>query len=222
MRKVVSTADGSSSILLLDTQEQYHSGHGAIQEAKHVYINAGLRYVAQQGKSSISIFEMGFGTGLNCFLSYLEAVDLNLPLQYTCIEAFPIQWEEVKMLNYAHQLQANLSDFHQLHKLPWEKVHTLHAYFQFYKQQTTFQDYHPKKLYDLVYYDAFGARTQPELWTKEITDQLFAMLKVHGVVVTFSVLGSFRRNLLDSGFFVEKLKGPAGKREMLRAIKLPC
>lgn len=222
MQKIVITKDGSSSIQLADIHVQYHSDYGAIQEAKHVYIDAGLQFTFSKINRPISIFEMGFGTGLNCFLTFLEAKKQNRIVNYTTVEAFPVDFSLIQQLNFAQSLGVNADEFHQFHHLTWSENHQVDPYFSFLKLDQIFQDYSALPTYDLIYYDAFGARAYPELWTKTITDKLFCMLNAKGAIVTYSVFGEFRRNLLDSGFWVEKIVGPPGKREMLRAIKLPC
>lgn len=218
-RKIVLTADGSKSIFLKDTNVQYHSKHGAILEAQHVFIKSGLHYILDQNVEPISIFEMGFGTGLNSLLTNIEAQKLNLKIDYTAIEAFPVELEEALQLNYPEQLTCSAKDFKSLHEQDFNKWNQLNSNFNFRKILGLFQDFTTKYQFNLIYYDAFGATAQPELWSQDITDQLFRILKKNGVVVTYSVKGSFRRSLLKSGFTVQKIPGPPGKREMLRAIK---
>jgi tRNA U34 5-methylaminomethyl-2-thiouridine-forming methyltransferase MnmC len=219
MRKIVTTADGSKSIQITDTEEQYHSKHGAILEAKHVFIQSGLHYLISNTSKPISIFEMGFGTGLNCFLTYLEAIKHNLSVQYTGIDVFPVELSEIEQLNFHELLDVQKEVYLNLHRLEWGKEHYLHNQFSLLKLHQKLQQYDAREQYNLVYFDAFGSKTQPELWTQEVTDQLYKILQPNGLVVTYSVKGSFRRALIESGFTVEKIPGPPGKREMLRAIK---
>ncbi|GGE14298.1 tRNA (5-methylaminomethyl-2-thiouridine)(34)-methyltransferase MnmD [Psychroflexus salis] len=221
-RKILTTADGSKSIYIEAENVQYHSKHGAILEAQHVFIHSGLHFILQNNSKPISIFEMGLGTGLNCILTAIEALKNNMHIDYTAIEAFPVKIEEVEQLNFHQHLPYTKSDFLNLHQLDFGSKHLLNQYFSFTKIYGLFENYKQGKTFDLVYFDAFGANAQPELWTKKITDQLYRMINWQGIMVTYSVKGSFRRNLLESGFTVEKIGGPPGKREMLRAIKTPC
>lgn len=222
MRKIVTTSDGSKSIYISDTDVQYHSQHGAILEAKHVFIHSGLHYLLPNNTQPISIFEMGFGTGLNCLLTYIEAIQQNLKVQYVGIEAFPVCFSEINQLNFYEKLNIPKEEFLQFHRCTWGEKHQMNERFSFQKIHQTLQDYKAFDKFNLIYFDAFGSKSQPELWVKSITDQLFEMLQPKGVVVTYSVKGSFRRNLMASGFWVEKIPGPPGKREMLRAVKLAC
>lgn len=220
MRRIVTTADGSKSIHITDTDVQYHSKHGAILEAKHVFIHSGLHYYLKSNKTKpISVFEMGFGAGLNALLTYLESKQKNISIQYTCLEAYPVNLSEIAQLNFHDKLGIESDEFLQLHKLKWGVQHELNSAFNFQKIHQKLEEFSATEKFNLIYFDAFGSKTQPELWTKTITDKLFKMLRSKGVVVTYSVKGSFRRNLIASGFFVEKIPGPPGKREMLRAIK---
>jgi len=217
-RKIVTTADGSKTIHIVDWNEHYHSVHGAIQEAYHVFIKSGLCLFRDR---SISILEIGFGTGLNCFITSLEAQKLNLDIRYTGVEAYPITSKELEQLNYVSELKAENAEkqFKQMHQSQWEQEITLSNTFLLCKQQKDFKDLVDVDTFNLIYFDAFGARVQPELWTEAIFSKMYTALKNEGVLVTYSAKGSVRRAMKAAGFVVERLPGPPGKREMLRAIK---
>lgn len=212
------TADGSTTIHITEWDEQYHSKHGAIQEAKHVFIKNGLSLFANQ---KISILEIGFGTGLNCFITFLEAPKMNLVIDYVGIEAYPLVADEVEKMNYVAQLEANefAGIFNKMHQQDWELKGEISPEFSLTKRKQFFNEVNDENKFDLIYFDAFGARVQPELWTEEIFEKMYKALKPEGVLVTYSAKGSVRRAMLAVGFLVEKLPGPPGKREMLRANK---
>lgn len=214
-REIIITSDGSTTIHLPDWNEQYHSKHGAIQEAYHVFIKNGLSLFKNQ---DISILEIGFGTGLNCFITFLES-DTNV--NYVGVEAYPVGKEEVDKLNYVQELKAgNYNDkFELIHAVPWETKSEIHSNFTLTKRKQFFQDIEDKDTFNLIYFDAFGARVQPELWSENIFQKMYAALKKEGVLVTYSAKGSVRRAMESVGFVVERLPGPPGKREMLRAVK---
>lgn len=218
-RKIITTADGSTTIQLEDWNEQYHSKHGAIQEAYHVFLKHGLFALEQ---SKVAILEMGFGTGLNALITYLEAEKKNLSIDYVGIEAFPVAAEELSQLNYVNELgEPDLQwVFDKVHTAPWEKQHALRPFFQLCKHKKDFFEVNDTDRFDLIYFDAFGPRVQPELWTLELFQKMYAALKSKGSLVTYSAKGSVRRNLQEVGFTVERLPGPPGKREMLRAKRL--
>ena len=226
-RKIITTADGSKTIQIEEWNEQYHSIHGAIQEANHVYIKHGLLFCFDRlnslddGSQEISILEIGFGTGLNAFLTLLQAEEHNIDIHYTGVEAFPISAKEMTALNYAEELHVpeKTSLFEEMHHIPWENDKRLTPYLTLHKQQKFFKDITNNDQFDLIYFDAFGARVQPELWTESIFKTMFDALKSGGVLVTYAAKGSVRRAMLSVGFSVEKLPGPPGKREMLRARK---
>lgn len=218
-RKIITTADGSKTIQIEDWNEQYHSVHGAIQEAMHVFILHGLFCFLDKQKP-ISILEIGFGTGLNAFITLLESEKSNLHINYTGVEAYPVTQEEVDALNYTEQLKTNNTLFSKLHQCDWEVLHHITPKFSLTKQQKFFKEIDAVAEYDLIYFDAFGARVQPELWTEGIFELMYKALKTQGVLVTYSAKGSVRRAMQAVGFCVEKLPGPPGKREMLRATKL--
>ncbi|WP_242158253.1 tRNA (5-methylaminomethyl-2-thiouridine)(34)-methyltransferase MnmD [Aestuariivivens sediminis] len=223
-RQVIITADGSSTIHLPDWNEQYHSKHGAIQEAYHVFIHHGLhRCYRLRGTHDpkISILEIGFGTGLNAWITLLEAKTLNITIDYVGVEAYPVPMEEVLQLNYPEILNADdgANTFKTLHRLSWEAHHDISSHFSLTKQKKFFKEIDDENTYHLIYFDAFGARVQPELWTESIFKRMFHALKDQGVLVTYSAKGSVRRAMQNVGFTVEKLPGPPGKREMLCASK---
>ncbi|GGD09155.1 tRNA (5-methylaminomethyl-2-thiouridine)(34)-methyltransferase MnmD [Hyunsoonleella pacifica] len=225
-RNIIKTADGSTTIHLPDWDEQYHSKHGAIQEAYHVFIKYGLNHVYDLEDKTKPlkqkfILEIGFGTGLNAFITYLEAEKLKLNINYVGVEGYPVLNEEIKLLNYPSELgvEDKKSIFQQLHDIDWEHTHKINKHFSLTKQQKMFDEIEDENKYDLIYFDAFGARVQPELWTELVFKTMYNALKEKGVLVTYSAKGSVRRAMQSVGFTVERLPGPPGKREMLRATK---
>ena len=215
-RKIVLTSDGSTTIFLEDWKEHYHSKHGAIQEAYHVFIKQGLDSFKKG--SELEILEIGFGTGLNCFITYLESVKRNLTIKYQGVEAYPLKEEEIGKLNYIERLGTANSKglFSKIHEIKWGEWFALNSNFQLMKRKEFFEDLEDRNQFDLIYFDAFGARVQPELWTVEIFNKMYNALKKNGILVTYSAKGSVRRAMQEVGFKVERLPGPPGKREMLR------
>ncbi len=218
-RRIITTGDGSKTIQIEDWNEQYHSKHGAVQEAYHVFIEHGLRLFNNR---SITILEVGFGTGLNALITLLEAAKQQLTVEYIGVEAFPVSVDEISALDYCRQLGADNveASFNKMHSSNWEEEVALTPDFSLLKQKKDFRQIDEENLVDLVYFDAFGARVQPDLWTEEIFSIMHNALKKEGVLVTYAAKGSVRRAMQAVGFTVERLPGPPGKREMLRAIKM--
>jgi len=183
-----------------------------------VFIKHGLSLFS---KEKVHILEIGFGTGLNAFITFLEYQKQELDINYTGIEAYPISSEEIQQLNYVQELNAanNKPVFDTMHSCNWEMETAINSSFSLLKQQKLFKEIDNKDCYNLIYFDAFGARVQPELWTEDIFKIMFESLKENGVLVTYSAKGSVRRAMQAVGFEVERLPGPPGKREMLRAVK---
>lgn len=220
-RKITITADGSSSIFLPEWNEQYHSKHGAITEAQHVFIKNGLHcLLSKNNAKEINILEIGFGTGLNAFLTLFEAERLRLNICYDAVEAYPVTLDDVNSLNYSKIFPEGKDYFLKMHQHNWEESHPITTTFQLKKRKILFEEIEDKDVFDLIYFDAFGARVQPELWTVAIFQKMFDALKNQGILVTYSAKGSVRRAMQEVGFTVEKLVGPPGKREMLRANKI--
>lgn len=198
--------------------EQYHSKHGAIQEAYHVFIKNGLEtHTAKE----LSILEIGFGTGLNCFITLLEGVAKNLKIEYTGVEAYPIKEDEILQLNYVSELETRnyAHKFEEMHLYPWDEKQNVTEKFTLLKRKQFINDIDDKNTFDIIYFDAFGVRVQPELWTETIFEKMYNSLKKGGVLVTYAAAGSVRRAMQAVGFKVSRLPGPPGKREMLHALK---
>ncbi len=174
--------------------------------------------MALQNKSEISILEIGFGTGLNCFITFLES---DKTVNYVGVEAYPVVSGEVAKLNYVAELKVTSKQavFDKMHSLSWEDKHEITKDFYLTKRQQFFKDIEDEEAFDLVYFDAFGAEHQPDLWTEDIFKRMFEALKENGILVTYSAKGSVRRAMQAVGFTVVRLPGPPGKREMLRATK---
>ncbi len=217
-REIIQTQDGSTTIHLPEWNESYHSKHGAIQEAYHVFIQNGFRLF--EGKP-ISVLEIGFGTGLNAFITYLEAQkNTNQQINYVGIEAYPVAMGEAMQMNYAQEIDASQSQiFELLHQTNWEEKHLISADFALTKRKQFFQNIKDSHAFDLIYFDAFGFRVQPELWSEAIFKSMYEALKPNGILVTYACRTSIKNAMLSAGFSVEKLPGAPGKREMLRATK---
>lgn len=217
-REIIQTLDGSTTIHLTEWDECYHSKHGAIQEAQHVFIKNGLSLFHNK---SISILEIGFGTGLNAFVTVLEGKKLNQVIEYVGVEAYPVSASEVLSMNYVEELNANedRAIFEKMHEANWEEKILISEDFTLMKRNQFFEAIDDKNRYDLIYFDAFGYRVQPELWSTAIFRKMFESLKSNGVLVTYAARGVVKRSMIEVGFTVEKLAGPPGKREMFRATK---
>ena len=218
-KQIIVTQDGSTSIFLPELNETYHSKFGAIQEARHVFIKNGLSLLNDK---SVSILEIGFGTGLNAFITFLEAQEKGLNVDYFGLEAYPVSFEEAMSMEYVTSLKD--ADFGQeafelMHKSPWNVPVKIASFFNLLKLEKKFQDINDSNAYELIYFDAFGFRVQPELWSESIFLKMYTALRPGGVLVTYAAKGSVRRAMVSVGFLVERLEGPPGKREMLRATK---
>lgn len=217
-REIIQTLDGSTTIHLQEWDECYHSKHGAIQEAQHVFIKNGLSLFEN---SHVSILEIGFGTGLNAFITFLEARKRNQSIDYVGVEAYPISSEEVLLMNYVDELNAGNEEavFKEMHESNWGEQIILSDDFSLTKRKQFFEEIDDLEKFDLIYFDAFGYRVQPELWSTVIFEKMYKSLKSKGVLVTYAARGVVKRSMIEVGFTVEKLEGPPGKREMFRARK---
>jgi len=212
------TADGSHTLFVKGLNEPYHSVNGAITESMQVFIRNGLKAA---GKKKIRVLEFGFGTGLNALLTLLEAARSGLEVGYHTLEKYPVTLEEADRLNYPDLLGEGSGEMlSALHRAPWDTVVEINPSFILEKIRGDFTEIEHFPRADLVYYDAFAPDIQPGLWTEELFFRIAGAMEEGGILVTYSAKGSVRRALQAAGLRVEKLPGPPGKREVLRAVKL--
>ncbi|KMQ70051.1 tRNA (5-methylaminomethyl-2-thiouridine)(34)-methyltransferase MnmD [Chryseobacterium koreense] len=221
-REVKLTSDGSKTLYINDLNENYHSHHGAMQEAQHVFINNGLKLKYDY---EINILELGFGTGLNVLVTIDEFLknDKNHVIHYFTIEKYPVNEREVKELGYDSFFdEPNMKKYYrELHECEWNVTQEVLPNFFFTKFNRDFYELKNLALppIDLVYYDCFGARVQPDLWEKPLFEMVADKMKEGALLTTYSSKGSVRRILQELHFKVEKKEGPPGKREMINAVK---
>lgn len=218
-RLITLTADGSHTVSMPEQGVTYHSTHGAIQESMHVYINVGLQYhIPQKYAGPLHILEMGFGTGLNALLTLQHATRHNLGIYYQAVECYPLTWEEAATLNYTSLLR-DYDAYSALHNSEWNIDTILQEDFTLHKSHTSIIDFETDTKFHLIYFDAFAPDAQPELWGIQVMSKMYNMLERGGILVTYCSKGIVRRVMQECGFYVQKLPGPPGKREIIRAIK---
>jgi len=217
-KELLVTNDGSHTVILPASGITYRSRHGALQESRLVFIEAGLHYQwEQQPAGELSVFELGFGTGLNALLTCNEAAVNKRKIFYTTIDPDPLDPAMIEMLNFADK-NRYLS---RMHHVPWAEQIEIHPYFSFIKYRSAFQDFQPvvPSTYDLIYFDAFGPLAQPELWSASTFAKIFQMMNDGAALTTYCSKSTVRRTMTEAGLRVYKIPGPRGKREMVRAIK---
>ena len=213
------TEDGSHTLFVPDIDECYHSTHGAVQESQHIFIEAGLK---ECKKSEVNVLEVGFGTGLNVFLTMQEAEKMGKKIRFTTLELYPVPIDTALKLNYATELAPDFKlCFEKMHTSPWNKEVQISPFFKLYKSKADFTKIVFSEEYDVIYFDAFSPEKQPEMWTAEQFEKLYKCCNFEGVLTTYCAKGDVRRAMQSAGFKVERLPGPPGKREILRGMKMP-
>jgi tRNA U34 5-methylaminomethyl-2-thiouridine-forming methyltransferase MnmC len=217
--KIILTEDGSPTVTSDRYGETYHSSHGAVQESNHVFLKSGLDYLVDAGKTRLKIFEMGFGTGLNVWLTSAKSRIGKISIDYHSIELYPLGTNEIKAYGDVLGVE-ELDDFWKIHEAEWDgNLNQLHAWFSLTKYEASLLEFELPSNIDLLYYDAFYPDSQPELWTADIFQNLFIAMNNGAVLVTYCCKGNVRRAMISVGFRVERIPGPPGKREMIRATK---
>tara|TARA_B100001250_G_C19736102_1_gene760845 strand:- start:650 stop:1318 length:669 start_codon:yes stop_codon:yes gene_type:complete len=214
--KIVITNDGSHSIFNPKINEHYHSKHGAIVEAEHVFIRNGFSTLK---KLKINILEVGFGTGLNALLTYQKAQQRSIEVNYHTMELHPVSKENYSQLNFTNLIGLEEEDLLSLHNCNWEEEHKISSYFSFKKNHTSLERYNTSLKFDIIYFDAFSPEKQPELWNDIIFKKMYRLLKDDGFLVTYCAKGAVKRTMENVGFEIVVLDGPPGKRQMTRGNK---
>lgn len=212
------TADGSYTLYIPEMDEHYHSVKGALTESQHIFIDMGLKHsIVPEPR----ILEIGLGTGLNCFLTFLASETMHRKIHYTGIERYPLSMDVIRQLDYPSLVgQGHENDYYAIHQAEWGKDVSLSSDFTLHKIKGDFTSYQFEKGYDIIYFDAFAPEKQPEMWEQSLFDSLYGVLNDGGILTTYCAKGVVRRMLQAAGFVVERLPGPpGGKREILRATK---
>ncbi|MDO4727369.1 MAG: tRNA (5-methylaminomethyl-2-thiouridine)(34)-methyltransferase MnmD [Bacteroidota bacterium] len=218
-REFILTSDGNPTILLPELQETYHSKKGAVAEAYHVFIDNGYHFF--QDKEQLSILEFGFGTGLNALVTIEQCIGKEQQVKYTTIEAYPLEEKEYASINY-QQVNDSLGNdtiYKDLHTAPWNVWAEICPNFYLKKIRNTFEDVALTDKFDLVYFDVFGYRVQPELWSEFIFKKVYQALNSGGILTTYACRKTIIENMKKAGFSIEKKQGACGKREMLIGFK---
>ena len=227
MTKIQVTEDGSHTLFSEMAGQTYHSSHGAVQESRHIFISQLMGQQSMVNGQQLSVLEIGFGTGLNALLTAQWARENGVKVDYTTIELYPLKEEVYRELNYG-KLLGDEGLFLRLYKAEWDVGWVeVTENFAIRKCKSDIVEWlrnaqctmHNAQLFDVVYFDAFSPDAQPELWTEEVFQNVYALMKEGGVLMTYCAKGDVRRAMLAAGFRVEKLQGPPGKRHILRAGK---
>ena len=214
--KIILTNDGSHTLFSLKINETYHSIHGAIIEAKHVFIKNGFSALK---KKNITVLEIGFGTGLNALLTCQKAKEEKVKVNYHSVELYPVNKETYSQLNFTDLIGLEKKDLSILHTCPWEKKQNINTFFSLTKNQTSLQKYNTEIKFDIIYFDAFSPNKQPELWSHIIFKKMHKILKDDGFLVTYCAKGVIKRTMKSVGFKIIVLDGPPGKRQITRGNK---
>lgn len=221
--EIIETKDGSSSLYLPEMDETYHSTHGALTEALYVFLDKALEaYLsAFPEKKKIRILEIGFGTGLNAWLTAIHVKGKDYQVEYSSLEKFPVSEEVVSKLNYTKDRSEDEKNlFAQVHDVVWNQPVQIHEGFTLEKVEKDVFDFPIKPdQFDVIYFDAFAPSKQPEMWSLEVLQKMYDCLSEGGVFSTYCAQGQFKRDLKSVGFQLESLDGPPGKKEMTRGFK---
>lgn len=212
--KIVKTGDHSPTIYSSQFDQTYHSLHGALSESEHVFMENGVKTIS--GRDRISVFEMGYGTGINAMLTYLYAKEQGINLRYESIEKYPLTREIYDRLKIESTESSEILNI--LNNFSWNEWHSLDN-FQFIKWNRDILELDTKQRFDIIFYDAFSPGAQPELWTELMFKKMYDILNPGGILTTYCAKGEVKRNLKASGFEVQARPGPKGKREMTYAVK---
>ena len=221
MPEIVKTADGSDTLFNELIGENYHSTFGALQESMHIFINTGLKIGNHE---NINLLEVGFGTGLNAYLTLLESILSGQKIRYITIEKYPLPASVWSKLNYPAIIPScNPELFRLINEATWNEEVKITENFTLLKLSCDLNevDFSVLPAVDLIYFDAFSPEKQPDLWKTSVFQKLSNQCSPMARIVTYCAKGVVRRSMIESGFVVERIPGPPGKREILRGTKSP-
>ncbi|MDR1523717.1 MAG: tRNA (5-methylaminomethyl-2-thiouridine)(34)-methyltransferase MnmD [Tannerella sp.] len=221
------TEDGSHTLHVAEIDECYHSTHGAMRESSHIFIDAGLKSFEREGgreaalmQREIKVLEIGFGTGLNAYLTLLEGKNQGKKIHYTALELYPLAVDKALQLNYAGMFGDGSGVFERIHLSGWGEDLALTSYFTLRKVNADFTVYELQETFDVIYFDAFSPEKQPEMWTEDGFRKIYEHADDGAILTTYCAKGVVRRAMQSAGFVVERLPGPPGKREILRGRRI--
>jgi Uncharacterized conserved protein len=221
-REIEYTQDGSTTLYMPEIDEHYHSTHGAVIEARHVYIKEALekRLSLSPDSFSLSVLEVGFGTGLNALLTFLWAEKYHIKIHYTTLELYPLSIDIIRQINFPLVMESDCTpQYEAMHLACWNRPCPLSDFFVLDKRNMDLVNDKLEGRFDVVYFDAFAPDKQPEMWQDSIYRKVYDSLNESAVLSTYCSKGVVRRGLQQVGFQMERIPGPPGKREMLRGIK---
>ena len=213
--RIDKTKDGSVTLYSEEFDEHYHSVNGAYTESEHIFVNLGFNTV---DKKNISILEIGYGTGLNAMLTYVENLNRHKLVFYLGIDMRPTNTDLFSELLYAESYGIEKEKSLKFCE-NWNEIILISEMFQLHKENVDFYDFNPNVFYDLIYFDAFSSESQPDMWSFDNLKKIIDSLTVGGVFVTYSSKGVLKQNLRELGMEVKRFPGPPGKRHVVRAIK---
>jgi tRNA U34 5-methylaminomethyl-2-thiouridine-forming methyltransferase MnmC len=229
MMEIIPTRDGSYTLQSTRFEATYHSTHGALTEARHVFLEAGLQYVVEKMRHDrveseiLQLIEVGSGTLMNAGVAFDHAQKHGLKINYTGLELEPP--DQHLLLEYWNSHPAELrpacwQDLIVLYPdlFGEEPIYLGGQQIQIYRVDAR-QWVGPKNKAHLIFFDAFSPEAQPEMWDDPFIGTVVEWMRPGGSLVTYCVKGEVRRRFIALGCAVEKLPGPPGKREMLRVHK---
>jgi len=221
---ILVSEDGSTTLKSEVFNTTYHSIHGAIQESNHVYIKSGLEHYLEHNtdKKEINVLEIGLGSCLNALLTLEKTIqDTSITIYYHALEKYPVPVSILFNQNYVEKISSlSKEQVQQVFECKWETPVIIESNFTLLKEEVDLLEFKSDKKYEVIYFDAFDPAIQPEMWSLEMMQKMAQLMSLNGVLVTFSAKGQVRRDLESVGLKVERIAGPPGKREMIRATKM--
>jgi tRNA U34 5-methylaminomethyl-2-thiouridine-forming methyltransferase MnmC len=206
MPEIILTEDGSHTLYVPELNEHYHSVHGAIQESDYIFIKCGLN---SSKADPVRIFEIGFGTGLNAFLTAVAGSLQKRKILYTAIEIHPLPESVINALNYKDLIPPEYGYFFdRIHSCRWNIPEDISNFFTLKKIEGDMTKDEITGNFDIIYFDAFGPDKQPEMWSEDLFEKISGITAINGVLVTYSAKGTVQRMLKKCGFSVTLLPGP--------------
>ena len=196
--KKIQTNDGSYTFLNEEFGDVYNSQSGALEEAEKKFVRpSGILQLHEA-----HVLDVCFGLGYNTLCALKDMWPRNISV--TAVE------NDVKVLEKIRELslpQAYAKAHEEVLHCIDKKSSCITLYVEDFRTVLPLL----KEMYDAIFFDPFAPSKCPGLWTKEVFQSCWNVLKPKGKLVTYSCASSVRRHLKNAGFKV--VDGPCvGRR----------
>ncbi len=223
----------------LDFGDYYYSKKNGVEESDYVFIQGNKllerwQQFEDEHLSRFSIFETGFGSGLNFLLTAEHWLDFKREhkpehlnkLSYTSVEIHPLQLDDlIKIIRnwsveftYTNQLITYYPPaIKGIYHFDFGRIE-LKLILMPLDQALSIIEPKGRPLFDCLFLDGFTPSRNKSMWESALLRRLSYFCKQDSTFSTFTAASRVRKDLIHSGYTIKKVKGFGSKREMLTGV----